>query len=44
MQSRLTPQGIEPYPGSRAAFTKFLAEEKNRLGPIVKRANMRDSE
>ena len=44
VQNRLTPQGIEPYPGNRAAFTKFLTEEKNRLGPIVKRANMRDNE
>ena len=44
VQNRLTPQGIEPYPGNRAAFTKFLADEKNRLGPIVKRANMRDNE
>ena len=44
VQNRLTPQGIEPYPGNRAAFTKFITEEKNRLGPIVKRANMRDSE
>ena len=44
VQNRLTPQGIEPYPGSRASFTKFLTEEKNRLEPIVKRANMKESE
>jgi len=42
VQSRLTPQGIEPSPGSRAAFTKFLADEKARLEPIVKRANMKE--
>jgi len=36
------PQGIEPSPGTRASFTKFLAEEKARLEPIVKRANMKE--
>jgi porphobilinogen synthase len=40
VQSRLTPQGIEPSPGTRASFSKFLADEKARLEPIVKRANM----
>jgi tripartite-type tricarboxylate transporter receptor subunit TctC len=42
VQSRLTPQGIEPSPGSRATFTKFLVDEKARLEPIVKRANMKE--
>ena len=42
VQSRLTPQGIEPAPGSRISFAKFLADEKARLGPIVKRANMKE--
>jgi tripartite-type tricarboxylate transporter receptor subunit TctC len=42
VQSRLTPQGIEPSPGTRASFTKFLADEKTRLEPIVKRANMKE--
>lgn len=42
VQSRLTPQGIEPAPGSRASFSKFLADEKARLGPIVKKANMKE--
>ena len=42
VQNRLTPQGIEPSPGSRAVFTKFLAEEKSRLEPIVKRAGMKE--
>jgi tripartite-type tricarboxylate transporter receptor subunit TctC len=42
VQSRLTPQGIEPSPGTRSAFTKFLADEKARLEPIVKRANMKE--
>jgi tripartite-type tricarboxylate transporter receptor subunit TctC len=42
VQSRLTPQGIEPSPGSRASFAKFLADEKARLEPIVKRASMKE--
>lgn len=42
VQSRLTPQGIEPSPATRAAFSKFLADEKMRLEPIVKRANMKE--
>ena len=42
VQSRLIPQGIEPAPGSRATFAKFLADEKARLEPIVKRANMKE--
>jgi tripartite-type tricarboxylate transporter receptor subunit TctC len=42
VQARLTPQGIEPAPGSRASFSKFLADEKGRLSPIVKRANMKE--
>ena len=42
VQNRLIPQGIEPAPGSRASFTKFLADEKARLEPVVKRANMKE--
>ena len=42
VQSRLIPQGIEPSPGTRASFSKFLADEKARLEPIVKRANMKE--
>ena len=42
VQARLTPQGIEPTPGSRTSFSKFLADEKLRLSPIVKRANMKE--
>jgi len=38
----LIPQGIEPSPGTRASFSKFLADEKARLEPIVKRANMKE--
>ncbi|MBJ7379523.1 MAG: tripartite tricarboxylate transporter substrate binding protein [Polynucleobacter sp.] len=42
IQKRLAPQGIEPIPGSRASFAKFLAEEKNRLQPIVRKASMKE--
>ena len=42
VRDRLMPQGIEPSPGTRASFTKFLADEKARLEPIVKRANMKE--
>ena len=35
-------QGIEPAPGSQADFIQFLAEERKRLQPIVKNANMKD--
>ncbi|MFM8257613.1 MAG: Bug family tripartite tricarboxylate transporter substrate binding protein [Polynucleobacter sp.] len=42
VQKRLVPQGIEPTPGSRASFVSFLNDERNRLAPIVQRANMRD--
>ncbi|NBO87690.1 MAG: tripartite tricarboxylate transporter substrate binding protein, partial [Burkholderiaceae bacterium] len=42
VQKRLVPQGIEPTPGSRDSFVSFLNDERNRLAPIVQRANMRD--
>ncbi|QKM64945.1 Twin-arginine translocation pathway signal [Polynucleobacter tropicus] len=42
LKSRLIPQGIEPAPGSQADFIKFLNEERKRLQPIVKSANMKD--
>jgi len=42
VQNRLIPQGIEPSPGSRVSFSKFLADEKTRLEPIVKRAGMKE--
>lgn len=40
--NRLVPQGIEPIPGSITDFVKFLAEEKGRLAPIIKKSNMKD--
>ena len=42
MRARLEPVGIEPLPGNRAAFVKFLAEERRRLEPIVRSANMKE--
>jgi tripartite-type tricarboxylate transporter receptor subunit TctC len=42
VHKRLVPQGIEPMPGTRASFTAFLVDEKNRLAPIVKRAQMKE--
>ena len=42
LKARLIPQGIEPAPGSQADFIKFLTEERKRLQPIVKNANMKD--
>jgi len=42
LRARLIPQGIDPAGGSRADFSKFLAGEKARLGPIAKAANMRE--
>ena len=42
LKARLIPQGIEPTPGTQADFMKFLSEERKRLQPIVKNANMKD--
>ena len=42
IQDRLIPQGIEPSPGSRADFVKFLSEEKGRLEPIVIKAHIKE--
>ena len=42
LKARLIPQGIEPSLGSQADFIKFLSEERKRLQPIVKSANMKD--
>ncbi len=42
VRARLEPVGIEPLPGNRAAFVKFLAEERRRLEPIVRSANMKE--
>ncbi len=42
LRARLIPQGIDPLGGSRADFVKFLDDEKKRLTPIVKAAQMKE--
>lgn len=42
LRARLIPQGIQPMGGTRADFTRFLADEKARLGPIARAANMKE--
>ena len=42
LRARLIPQGIDPVGGSRADFTKFLADEQKRLAPIVRAAQMKE--
>ena len=42
LRARLIPQGIDPLGGSRADFQKFLDDEKKRLAPIVKAAQMKE--
>lgn len=42
LRARLIPQGIQPIGGTRADFSKFLAGEKARLGPIARSANMKE--
>ena len=37
---KLKPSGIEPMPLTLAEYTKFLAQERERLGTIAKRAKM----
>lgn len=39
---RLKGMGIEPIGGSRASFTKFVGEERARLGAVVKATGMKD--
>lgn len=42
LRARLIPQGIQPMGGTRADFSKFLADEKARLGPIARAASMKE--
>ncbi len=42
LRARLIPQGIDPMGGTRADFQKFLDDEKKRLTPIVKAAQMKE--
>ncbi|CAG9186439.1 hypothetical protein LMG32289_06425 [Cupriavidus pampae] len=42
LRARLIPQGIQPVGGTRSGFIKFLSDEKARLGPIARAANMKE--
>jgi tripartite-type tricarboxylate transporter receptor subunit TctC len=39
---KLRAMGIEPVGGTRASFAKFVAEERARLGHVVKATGMKD--
>jgi tripartite-type tricarboxylate transporter receptor subunit TctC len=39
---RLRAVGIEPIGGTRASFTKFVDEERARLGKVVKATGMKE--
>ena len=39
---RLKAMGIEPIGGTRAAFGKFVGDERSRLGAVVKATGMKD--
>ena len=39
---RLKDMGIEPVGGTRASFSKFVDEERTRLGAVVKATGMKD--
>ena len=39
-RDRMVPSGIEPEPGTTAAFVTFIAAERERLGKLAKKANM----
>lgn len=40
--NRLKASGIEPIGGTRASFVQFVAEEKARLGAVVKTSGMKE--
>jgi tripartite-type tricarboxylate transporter receptor subunit TctC len=42
LRNKLIPQGVEPAGGTREEFTRFIAAEKARLGPIAKAADMKE--
>jgi tripartite-type tricarboxylate transporter receptor subunit TctC len=39
---RLKDMGIEPIGGTRASFTKFVDEERARIGGVVKATGMKE--
>ena len=39
-RDKMVPAGIEPEPGTAAAFITFIGEERERLGKLARKANM----
>ncbi len=39
-RDKMVPAGIEPEPGTTAAFIVFVNDERDRLGKLAKKANM----
>ena len=39
-RDKMVPAGIEPEPGTTAAFITFVNDERERLGKLAKKANM----
>jgi hypothetical protein len=37
----MVPSGIEPEPGTTAAFVAFISAERERLSTLAKKANMK---
>jgi tripartite-type tricarboxylate transporter receptor subunit TctC len=40
-RDKMVPSGIEPEPGTTAAFIAFITAERERLGRLAKKANMK---
>ena len=40
-RDKMVPSGIEPEPGTTAAFVTFIAAERDRLSTLAKKANMK---
>jgi tripartite-type tricarboxylate transporter receptor subunit TctC len=40
-RDKMVPSGIEPEPGTTASFIVFISAERDRLGSLAKKANMR---
>ncbi len=40
-RDKMVPSGIEPEPGTTAAFVTFINAERDRLGRLAKKANMK---
>jgi len=40
-RDKMVPSGIEPEPGTTAAFVAFISAERERLSTLAKKANMK---